>query len=180
MSKLDLEFLERARKRAWQALRVFPPQKRGVDQAREEAAELIVVINHWRRGRVAARNVIGEAVDVFLMSLQLMDFFGEETFMKIAEEKLGRLGLRIDSALKECSSCLGAGCTSCLPETIPSAGEVDVLRARLDQVLIGREEPSDEELERMFLDFADLTDVKTWRRVLYWRCVKDAAWRKSG
>ena len=61
------------------------------NQAIEEMAELIVAINHYRRGRCMSDEVIEEIADVLIMMHQLALIFSEKAVMQKVEEKMQRL-----------------------------------------------------------------------------------------
>lgn len=74
----------------------------GVDnqtnQAIEELAELIVAINHWRRGRVGNDAVIEEIADCYIMLRQLTYIVTDSTDfppVSVIYRKLARLNRRI-------------------------------------------------------------------------------------
>lgn len=61
------------------------------DQMIEECAELIAVLKHYKRGKVAEAEVIDELADVVLMAHQLMFMFGEESVSRAIDKKLDKL-----------------------------------------------------------------------------------------
>lgn len=74
----------------------------GVDnqtnQTIEELAELIVAINHWRRGRVGNDAVIEEIADCYIMLRQLTYIVTDSTDfppVTVIHRKLTRLNRRI-------------------------------------------------------------------------------------
>ena len=69
------------------------------NMAIEELAELIVVINHWRRGRVGNVAVIEEIADCYIMLRQLTyivtDASDSSPIIPLIERKIARLNRRI-------------------------------------------------------------------------------------
>lgn len=65
-----------------------------LSQTGEECAELIVAINHYRRGRISQEKMIEEAVDVYLMVKQ-MQHKDPESFQKWLDCKLNKLESRL-------------------------------------------------------------------------------------
>ena len=61
------------------------------DQAIEECAELIIMLQHYRRKRIGDQQVVDELADVFLMLGQLVFMFGEEAFAEAVAGKLAKL-----------------------------------------------------------------------------------------
>lgn len=55
----------------------------------EEAAELIIAIRHWERGRVDFSEVIEEAADTMLMCMQVRYLYPKE-FDNILDYKINR------------------------------------------------------------------------------------------
>lgn len=51
-------------------------EKRTFDHTQEECAELIVAINHYRRGRVGKEQVAEEIADVFIMCHRMAELIG--------------------------------------------------------------------------------------------------------
>jgi NTP pyrophosphatase (non-canonical NTP hydrolase) len=70
--------------------------KRQLDKAVEEAAELIVEVRHFQRGRVGVCKVQEEAADIMIMAEQIRQALGPEEFDRIKREKLERLKFRLD------------------------------------------------------------------------------------
>jgi NTP pyrophosphatase (non-canonical NTP hydrolase) len=66
-----------------------------IRQATEEAAELIVVLNHNWRGRADADLVAAEIADVQIMMEQMAEVFGTEKVVLARREKLERLRERL-------------------------------------------------------------------------------------
>ncbi len=66
----------------------------------EECAELIVAINQWSRGRLAARDVIDELADVEIMIEQARVMFGDSSVNDAKREKLRRLEKRLQGAME--------------------------------------------------------------------------------
>ena len=73
--------------------------KNGVDSQMEmvieEAAELIVAIRHFMRGRVGVSAVIEEIADMEIMLEQMMIIFSADDIQEIKQEKLVRLAKRM-------------------------------------------------------------------------------------
>ena len=61
------------------------------DMAIEECAELIMAIQHFRRGRINAGAVASEIADVEIMMSQLRRIFGTEYVDAAKADKLARL-----------------------------------------------------------------------------------------
>ena len=68
-----------------------------LDQAQEECAELIVDINHLRRGRLMLEELVEEVADVSIMVEQLRLIVGPEKVANIIAEKLGKLEKKLDA-----------------------------------------------------------------------------------
>ncbi len=70
-----------------------------MNQTAEECAELIVAINHYRRGRIDINDLMEEVADVYLMinQLMLMDENGS-SFEDWVEYKIKRVKERLDEA----------------------------------------------------------------------------------
>ena len=68
-----------------------------LDQAQEECAELIVDINHLRRGRLMLEELGEEVADVSIMVEQLRLIVGPEKVANIVAEKLGKLEKKLDA-----------------------------------------------------------------------------------
>ncbi len=66
-----------------------------INQTIEECAELIVSLNHFRRGRTSHKNVASEMADVQICLEQMITIFGEDGFQKAYDEKLKRLERRL-------------------------------------------------------------------------------------
>lgn len=72
------------------------------DMLCEEAAEFTVALNKLRRGKAEAyANIKEELADVLVVALQLRLLLGPEEIDRIAEEKLKRQLLRIESEEQE-------------------------------------------------------------------------------
>lgn len=71
-----------------------------INMATEELAELIVAINHWRRGRAGKDAVIEEIADCYITLKQLTyivtEEYDESSVMLHIERKLKRLTKRIE------------------------------------------------------------------------------------
>lgn len=71
-----------------------------LNMATEELAELIVAINHWRRGRAGQDVVIEEIADCYIMLLQLTyivtDSMSFDLIYEMLEKKVQRLNRRIE------------------------------------------------------------------------------------
>jgi len=61
------------------------------DQAAEECAELIAVLMHYRREKVAEQQVIDELADVILMTGQLKWMFGAQRVEDAVKRKRAKL-----------------------------------------------------------------------------------------
>jgi len=70
-----------------------------IDMAIEECAELIVALNHYRRGRVTEQDVLGEVADVSILIEQMASLFGRSPFQSVRSAKITKLATRLD--LKE-------------------------------------------------------------------------------
>jgi len=64
-----------------------------IDQAIEEAAELIVALRHMARDRPT--DIFGEIADISIMVDQLKIIFGEEASRKARDKKILRLQKRV-------------------------------------------------------------------------------------
>ena len=73
----------------------FYGKENQLNQAVEELAELIVSINHCRRGRVTADAVASEIADAIIMIEQVAMIFNVDPEKHI-DEKMNRLKQRID------------------------------------------------------------------------------------
>ena len=71
-----------------------------INQLCEECAELIVAVNHARRGRVGREEVISELVDVSIMLEQMKLVYGPDEWARAYTEKIGRLEIRIAEDVK--------------------------------------------------------------------------------
>lgn len=65
------------------------------DMAIEECAELIVELQHEKRGRSCHADVIDELADIRIMYGQLAEFYGREHVENRVSEKMDRLRERI-------------------------------------------------------------------------------------
>tara|TARA_R100001086_G_scaffold225289_2_gene143566 strand:- start:20166 stop:20564 length:399 start_codon:yes stop_codon:yes gene_type:complete len=90
-----------------------------IDMAIEECAELIVALNHYRRGRVTEEEVLGEVADVSILVEQMASLFGRSPFASIRSSKINKLATRLD--LKESET----GFRSALIKRIAALGGVD-------------------------------------------------------
>lgn len=71
-----------------------------INMASEEAAELIVVLNHFRRGRSTAEDVMGEIADMEILLTELKEIFiHDDIYTKVINSKLEKLASHIDKAL---------------------------------------------------------------------------------
>ena len=68
-----------------------------VDQLCEECAELIVAVNHMRRGRITPADLIEELADVEIMLDQMKLIFPEGEWAAHREAKLERLKNRLEA-----------------------------------------------------------------------------------
>ena len=80
-----------------QAEAIFGRQSQ-LDLTAEESAELIVALNHEKRGRVGPEAVIEEIADVQIMTEQAALMYGKDAVAKVKAQKLRRLRVRIDAA----------------------------------------------------------------------------------
>ena len=73
-----------------------------LSQATEELAELIVAINHYRRGRADAIEVAEEVADCYLMLEQIKIIAGitQATMQKVQQAKLEKLNRRLNTSEK--------------------------------------------------------------------------------
>lgn len=62
-----------------------------INQTIEECAELIVAINHHRRGKINLKKVIEEIIGVKIMIEQMELIFAGETWDEIEQEQLSKL-----------------------------------------------------------------------------------------
>lgn len=65
------------------------------DMAIEEMSELIVAINHYRRGRVGIDAVQEEIADVWIVIHQMALMYGNDVVEAIYREKIKRLECRL-------------------------------------------------------------------------------------
>ena len=70
-----------------------------LSQATEELAELIVAINHFRRGRADVREVAEEVADCYLMLEQIKIIAGipEDVMQEVQQTKLEKLKRGLDA-----------------------------------------------------------------------------------
>ena len=66
--------------------------------AEEEAAELIVALEHFRRGRATMDEVRTEIADILITATQLAIIFGEDEVSAEFNRKLARLKARIEAS----------------------------------------------------------------------------------
>ena len=66
-----------------------------INQLCEECAELIVAVNHARRGRVGRAEVVSELVDVAIMLEQMKLVYGADEWARAYADKIDRLTNRI-------------------------------------------------------------------------------------
>jgi len=69
--------------------------KKQIAKAREEMAELIVMLYHWEDKKVSEKKVISEIADVQIMIDQLTTIFGMEGVVDEMERKMKRTFKRI-------------------------------------------------------------------------------------
>lgn len=62
----------------------------------EEAAETIVAISHFRRGKCTLDEVVGEFADLQIMLNQMIEMYGRGIFDKIFAQKLAALKTKLD------------------------------------------------------------------------------------
>lgn len=81
------------------AVDTFGKEKQ-INMAVEEMAELMVALNHWRRGRATKDEVLEEIADSYIMLLQLSiivtDAKDYSPLYKKIQQKLQRLAWRIE------------------------------------------------------------------------------------
>lgn len=70
-------------------------------QLQEECAELIVAINHYKRGRTDVGRVIEESADVLGMIMQIRHVFGPRLFDDTVEDLYNKLYEKLQEKLKE-------------------------------------------------------------------------------
>lgn len=70
-----------------------------IDMAIEECGELIVALNHYRRGRVNEEAVLSEVADVSILVEQMASLFGRPDFKNARAAKVTKLAVRLE--LKE-------------------------------------------------------------------------------
>jgi NTP pyrophosphatase (non-canonical NTP hydrolase) len=70
-----------------------------IDMAIEECGELIVALNHYRRGRISSEQVLSEVADVSILVEQMASLFGRADFKVIRTAKVNKLATRLE--LKE-------------------------------------------------------------------------------
>lgn len=63
-------------------------KERNLNHTQEECAELIVAINHYRRGRVSLEAVASEIADVYLMCLRMAEIIGPHLVDQKVIEKI--------------------------------------------------------------------------------------------
>lgn len=71
-----------------------------VNQAIEEMGELIVALNHYRRGRAKRTQVQEEIADVMIMAEQLAIIFGDVQVQLKRYDKFSRLAQRLSNDMK--------------------------------------------------------------------------------
>ena len=67
-----------------------------LNQLTEECGELIVAVNHIRRGRITLDEFIEELADVQIMIEQLKYQYGDEVFNHMMNKKKERLEMRLN------------------------------------------------------------------------------------
>lgn len=67
-----------------------------VDMCIEECAELIVALQHFKRGKCVEEDVITEIADVQIMSQQMQELFGNISVAVERERKILRLMERLE------------------------------------------------------------------------------------
>jgi len=72
-----------------------------IDMCIEEMAELMVMLNHYRRGKASIDDVLSELADVRIMTDTILEVFDGEndyaTYIKIKKQKIIRLLSRIEN-----------------------------------------------------------------------------------
>lgn len=71
-----------------------------INMAIEECGELIVALQHFRRGRATKADVITEIADVQIMCEQMQELFGDTETSAERHRKLERLMQRIEDHIK--------------------------------------------------------------------------------
>ena len=71
------------------------------DQMTEECAELIVALQHFRRGKIDQNAVIDEIADVTLMLGQLTWMFGAERVEESVQKKIKKLNNLLESPTQQ-------------------------------------------------------------------------------
>ncbi|WP_298699201.1 hypothetical protein [uncultured Brevundimonas sp.] len=69
-----------------------------IDMVIEECSELILALQHWKRGRVRSDAVASEVADVSIMLSQARIIFGSEDVDRARDQKIARLVGRLDAA----------------------------------------------------------------------------------
>lgn len=72
-----------------------------LDQSVEECGELIVAINHYKRGRITANELAEEVADVEIMMAQLRAIVGTGLVDKVKALKVTRLLRRLQRKASE-------------------------------------------------------------------------------
>ena len=75
-----------------------------INQCQEECAELIMALNHFRRGRCSKKDVLAEIADVRIMTEFMLEMFdgdnGYKTYKEIERKKIIRLMTREDEEVR--------------------------------------------------------------------------------
>lgn len=72
-----------------------------LDMLQEECAELIAIVNRWRRRRCDREDVAQECADVEIMLMQMRVYLGDEVVDAAKREKLARLDERLAERRKK-------------------------------------------------------------------------------
>jgi NTP pyrophosphatase (non-canonical NTP hydrolase) len=66
------------------------------DQLQEEAAEVIVAVSHYRRGRVGSRHeLLAELADLVIMIAQAREMLGADAFDETLDTLADKLAVRL-------------------------------------------------------------------------------------
>lgn len=73
-----------------------------INMAIEEMAELIVALNHWRRGRASKDDVIEEIADCYIMTCQLCHIVTDDEHPYAVKEKVYEKLEKLERRIEEC------------------------------------------------------------------------------
>lgn len=79
-----------------------------IDMVIEECSELILALQHWKRGRNTAEEVASELADVSIMFEQARIMFGADVVDEARRQKITRLVGRLEAASIKRASSRGA------------------------------------------------------------------------